>query len=417
MKTTHFLMTAILAVSMAMTCAMMTSCAKEDNPVDSVEFIENGNGKEELDFGGGDVPMVGAMTGYIYDAKVLGCKNKKDIVALINKYKSEGWTVIDQELNAEAGGKYIYLAVKTCNLNSPHQGTAISDFYLSDSKNEKINGGYHTYFRVGHDGDGNFDGNLNSGAGGTTFYLYYTKEARTDNCAVTRVYFNDNSGSEGGNPVVGLNGITAGDPQNVAFKGFDLNTKTKKKGQEIYMHMENSATVPRWRSDVFERDYQGYILGDLQSVKVAAIPLTFDGQEVMKYYVIVDYYLPNLEVLNFYSSSAVSEVNCLTQSDRFKHVNVLDEGGNIVKEDGLPNSIRSIGYYAFRRTGLEKIYLHQGLKAINPCAFQFCSQLKAIYFEGTKSQWGTVNKRDNWNDGVSPDCKIYYNSNGEWGEI
>lgn len=35
MKTRHFLTIATLAVGMAMTCMMMTSCAKEDNPIDN----------------------------------------------------------------------------------------------------------------------------------------------------------------------------------------------------------------------------------------------------------------------------------------------------------------------------------------------------------------------------------------------
>jgi hypothetical protein len=55
---------AALVMGMAMTSVTMTSCSTEDNPADNGEVIENENGKEELDLGGGDgVPMVGAQGG------------------------------------------------------------------------------------------------------------------------------------------------------------------------------------------------------------------------------------------------------------------------------------------------------------------------------------------------------------------
>ena len=154
MKTRHFQMMSTLAVGLAMTCVMTTSCSVEDNPVDDGVVIENENGKEALDLGGG-TPMVGAQSGYIYAAKVLGCTKKSDIQKLISKYQDEGWQIIDKDLNADARGKYIYLAVKKCDLNSAEQGSAVTDFLLTDEYQDFLDKDGKRYVNVPFDGDSN----------------------------------------------------------------------------------------------------------------------------------------------------------------------------------------------------------------------------------------------------------------------
>ena len=141
------------------------------------------------------------------------------------QYQNEGWTIIDNDLNAGAGGNFIYLLYKT-NESSGSSGTAVTGFYLktgNDDHPNTITQDGHTYSLV--PAVGAYD--LNYGAGGAYIYLYYTKEAFSPSRVVTGIYFNSNS-----NGALGANGNTS--------SGFDLNSGAG--GDYIYMHVVTITT-------------------------------------------------------------------------------------------------------------------------------------------------------------------------------
>ena len=389
---------AALVMGMAMTSVTMTSCSTEDNPADNGEVIENENGKEELDLGGGDgVPMVGAQGGYIYDAKVLGCKDKTKMQALISKYQNDGWEIIDKDLNAKAAGKYIYLAVKTCNLNSPNQGTAITNFYLTNENQALVYKDGQKYVEVPCDGDSDFNGDLNAGAGGSTIRLFHTAGIFDDQRAVTKVIVNNED-----NGALGLN---------ATGEGYDLNYKTKKKGEKIYMHIVTN-NVARWRiQSTGNCTLKGFI-GDTKGIKTVSIPVKFDGMDVFD----ADGELPDLEVQNYFLVTKVTWASALNKNAKFKQVNVIGMTGNIKSADTLPPSIENIALEGFKGTGIEKIYLPFSLKKIDNRAFMDCTELKTIYFGEYSSIdanneliWNDkVVKGDDWNKNVHADFNVAF---------
>lgn len=147
-------------------------------------------------------------TDYITDVTIVAGKASRD-----SKVK-EGWTAIGKDLNAGAGGDFIYLLYKT----STNKADAITDFYLRTGKNPPATMDYNgrTYIVPP---EGNHD--LNRGAGGDYIYLYYTKESFDDERAVTSISFN-------GTP----SGAVAKDDSGMAC---DLNKGAG--GEYIYMHI------------------------------------------------------------------------------------------------------------------------------------------------------------------------------------
>lgn len=133
----------------------------------------------------------------ITDVKILGADKADDMEDLVKKYKDNGWTVIEQDLNEGAGGWYINLAYKTAAVtqqsdlsnairdiiivNDSDYGkqttlSAITDTTLSSSTSR-------TFYKCDSDGDFSNDdnqgdkGNLNRGTGSSTpdLYMYYTR--------------------------------------------------------------------------------------------------------------------------------------------------------------------------------------------------------------------------------------------------
>lgn len=95
MKTRHFLMMAILAVGMAMIGMMMTSCAKEDNPVEELDGAIPGAGAP-----GGDSPNIAPINednpieepkAVTYDINVVNPQHGK--MTLSHKEASVGKTI------------------------------------------------------------------------------------------------------------------------------------------------------------------------------------------------------------------------------------------------------------------------------------------------------------------------------------
>ena len=147
---------------------------------------------------------------------------------------AEGWIDSEQDLNAGAGGDFIYLLYKTeSNPDNTNMGF-ITDFYLwtenSDAPDTRTYNG-RTYHLVPYDGGDHFisvRGNLNSNIiNGADIHLYYTKDLFPDNRSVTSIYFD--SHDEG---ALGSGGSSS---------GYDLNKYAG--GDYIYMHFTTATTL------------------------------------------------------------------------------------------------------------------------------------------------------------------------------
>ena len=143
----------------------------------------------------------------ITDVKILGADKAGDMEKLVSNYKSNGWTVIEQDLNEGAKGWYIYLAYKTATVTQQSDlSNAIRDIIIVNGSaygNQTTLSGItdttlssttsRTFYKCESDGDFSNDdnqgdkGNLNRGTGASTpdLYMYYTREAGYDNSFLT----------------------------------------------------------------------------------------------------------------------------------------------------------------------------------------------------------------------------------------
>ena len=166
---------------------------------------------------------------FITNVMVIGNSNKTNLYNLQSYYEAQGWTAINDDLNAGCGSNsdYIHLLYKMRS-STDSSGTPITDFYIKTGKNppDDLAHDGRTYHLVPYDGSTNFkdsEGDLNRGAGGDYIHLYYTTDPYPDHRIVTAITFNNTqSGS------VGSNGGTT---------GYDLNTGCGSGSEYIYMHV------------------------------------------------------------------------------------------------------------------------------------------------------------------------------------
>ena len=168
-------------------------------------------------------------TNFIKDVMLLGSNNQAYIIVQKQNLKQQGWTCIEQDLNAGAGGDFIYLFYKSEN-NNVNLGY-ITGFFISGSYSSSLTYQGRTYYPVACQGSSDFTGShgdLNNNAGGDYIFLYYTKDLFPDNRTVTSIYFNSTQSG-----ALGLLGINI---------GYDLNHGAG--GDYIYMHCNTATAVP-----------------------------------------------------------------------------------------------------------------------------------------------------------------------------
>ena len=167
---------------------------------------------------------------YVTDAMLVGGE-KSTTESLAKKLKAEGWIFIDSDLNARAGGDYVYLLIKKDSRANPENGY-ITDFIIRTENKSEIMYGGRIYYRVPHDGDDHFKkfgGNLNSNTkkNSTNMWLYSTKENFEDKRVVSGVFFNSKN--------------------NDIVSDIDLNEGAG--GDYIYMHLNTLVKTNRPSSD------------------------------------------------------------------------------------------------------------------------------------------------------------------------
>ncbi len=117
---------------------------------------------------------------YISDLKLIG-GTEKETAELLKKYKAEGWTCTNYDLNygCKSSADHIYLLYKSTVFASTNGGFVTDLIIHNDKWKETIQNDGRTYYAVPYEGGKHFvkvHGDLNSNAGGGDYHLYYTKE-------------------------------------------------------------------------------------------------------------------------------------------------------------------------------------------------------------------------------------------------
>ena len=67
----------------------------------------------------------------------------------------------------------------------------------------------------------------------------------------------------------------------------------------------------------------------------------------------------------------------------------------------IPDSIASIGEYAFENSAITSVTIPAGVTSIGKCAFSCCTFLVDIYYAGTTAQWNAITKGSGWHFSVN----------------
>ena len=174
---------------------------------------------------------------FITDVMLIG-GSQSETEALIDRYCSDGWWFIPENLNEGAGGDYIYLLYKAENNPDNKNHGFITDLYLLNQSASKapatLSFNNRTYHLAPCDGSQHFKdqkGCLNSNASAFSdpIHLYYTKDLYPNNRAITEIEIDDNI-----NNAVGKNAGTT---------GYDLNTGCGKNAAKLYLHFSCGRTA------------------------------------------------------------------------------------------------------------------------------------------------------------------------------
>lgn len=173
--------------------------------------------------------LTAGATQYIKDLMLIG-GSESEVNSLKTTYQNQGWTVINQNLNAgcSSSSDRIYLLCKYDTSSGANFGY-VADLYISTASGtapdtRTVNG--RTFYLVPYDGGSHFEkkkGDLNSNAGGADIHLYYSKDDNNSKCLST-ISFNTNSSG------------ALGSDDNGWGTGYDLNKGCGSSSDFIYLH-------------------------------------------------------------------------------------------------------------------------------------------------------------------------------------
>ena len=310
---------------------------------------------------------------YITDVMVIG-GSQSVVNDLKETYTSQGWTVIDQDLNKGCGSSsdYIYLLYKSASETDVELGAFITDFAISTETGtipDALSLDGYTYHLVPFDGSDYFKnnkGDLNShcGSSSATIHLYYTKEysrVGTYHIAVKSIAFNDTQA--GGVPIAG------------ATTGYDLNAGAG--GDYIYMHADKAQGWTITKNYAGNECYINGFDGPKTIYKYLIIPFTIDGATVIGITNTVFNGFTNLETMAFGQGTSITQMPSVQGCSKFKHVNLARPADELT--DITPPSMTSIPGYAFAGTAIEEITF-QSVTSVGSDVFSGCKKLSSVTF-------------------------------------
>lgn len=335
---------------------------------------------------------------YISDVMVIG-GSKSEVNTLKNTYANQGWTVINQDLNAGcgSGSDYIYLLYKTAS-ETTVGANFISDFVIVANPGyvpNKITFENRSYKLVNYDGGDDFKeskGDLNCHAGGKYIHLYYTTIQSDERCrAVKTITFNNKQEA------------AVGDTAQV-HTGYDLNSSAG--GSFIYMHITHTQGWTAFQSIDGNDCYIYGFEGPRQSITSLIIPSTLYNATVHGFNNFDFTQFPNLETVNFLKNSVMDSLPKIQNCIKLKHINTIDDGWFVY--DITPPALKRIQKFAFVGTAIEKITL-DGVEKIEQSAFEGCSKLSEVKM----NQTATIENLAFAN--IAQKCNIIYaGSSGDW---
>ena len=315
---------------------------------------------------------VWAETKYIAEVMLIG-GTKTETDELKDTYTDQGWTVIDQDLNAGCGSSsdYIYLLYKEGSTASPNH-TFVTRFLISDASGtapDTRDHKGHRYKLVPYDGGDHFKqkkGDLNSNAGGDDIHLYYTTDILEGMKAISQITFNATQSG-------GINTFSA-------ITGYDLNDGAG--GDYIYMHCELNA-APGWVIQKSSDGSQCYVrelsTAGLTKSDILAFPAIIDGAAVVGITGMNFSDFSELRTIYFSQDYDASTIPSANQCRFLKNVHIVDNSGIKIKEDELPASVTSIADGAFTSTKLETLKM-PNVTSIGNEAFKGCNDLTSVTF-------------------------------------
>ena len=351
-----------------------------------------------------------AETMFITDVMLIGKNDKSEAQELKAQYVAQGWTAIDQDLNAGCGSKsdYIYLLYKQAS-NINEKATFITDFYISDASDtapdsRTVNG--RTYQLVPYDGDSHFKskkGDLNSNAGGDDIHLYYTKASFGDHNGVKSITFNSTK-----NGALGKNGDTE--------TGYDLNSGCGSSSDDIYMHVNKSKgwIIDMGAGKCIITGYEGLTL-EYTSIE---IPTKIDGATVLNFSSDFSFSeFKNLEEMTFPEESVIDYMPSVQGLTKFKKVvGYVNRFGGGMSDNALPTTITNVPAYTFVGTAIEDLSM-LGVSYIGTGAFEGCNRINDIFIGNSaeiksrafanSSSSGTVNYDGPLSNLMTPDIYQY----------
>ena len=313
-----------------------------------------------------------AETKYITEVMLIG-GTKTETDELKDTYTDQGWTVIDQDLNAGCGSSsdYIYLLYKEGSTASPNH-TFVTSFFISDASGTApdTRDAYGLRYKlVPYDGGDHFKqkkGDLNSNAGGDDIHLYYTTEILEGMKAVSQITFNATQSG----------GISTFSTDT----GYDLNDGAG--GDYIYMHCEFNA-APGWVIQKSSDGSQCYVSGlyysGLKQSDILAFPAIIDGAAVVGITDMNFSEFSELRTIYFSQDYDASTIPSANQCRFLKNVHIVDNSGIKIKEDELPASVTSIADGAFTWTQLKTLKM-PNVMSIGNEAFKGCYHLTSVTF-------------------------------------
>ena len=341
---------------------------------------------------------------YITDVMVIG-GTQTEVNTLKSIYTSQGWTVIDQDLNAGcgSGSDYIYLLYKKAGKNEAGNTTVtavdhfVTDFMIITGSGTVLDNTIEDgrkYHLVPYDGGEHFmsvQGDLNSNcrSGSANIHLYYTTTNEDDRCcAVKSITFNNTQSGA----VTTTDGST----------GYDLNAGCGSGSDYIYMHTDKAQGWEIYKSSDQSQCYITGFDGPMEALKSVIIPLSVDNAEVLGFNGFDFSGFTNLETINFYNNTVIDWMPSMQNCSKLKHVNTL----HVVPElysgnDMTPYSMTVIPGYGFSRTAIETISLIK-VTEIRGNAFEECNQLSNVHL-GNSVQIG-----DHAFANISSNCVVSY---------
>ena len=285
---------------------------------------------------------------------------------------ADGWTLIDFDLNAGAGGDYIYLLYRTESNDIYDYSGYVNDFYISTSSSsttpDEIQHNGRTYQLVTVMGDSQFlnsKGDLNCNAEGAYIHLYYTSDNEKDYCSTA---LNSITIDETSSGAVGENGGTT---------PCDLNKGCGPGSKYIYMH--TTSAEKGWTMTANASGTQctitGYA-GNKSNKTCMLLPITIDGARVMNCADGVFNEFTSLDTLFVFDAGYLEQMPKMQGCSTFKQVNNLFD--DCYYYDHLASSIKRIPDYAFVGTAIKQLHTNA------------VTQIGAHAFDGCNLSWITV---------------------------